>query len=451
MSEPDAKPVDRRRFLRSGAAVVAVGRQLRQGHRGQRPPRRRVRRLRRPGPGPHQRGLEASKQDGQAIAPAAVCDVWDGQEDSTTHEFPPGQFTRRNYAQGLYPSAKKCGLDRADSARVTKDYRRLLDLQGRGRRSASPRPTTGTRKQTLDALAAGKDVYVEKPMTRTADEASAVVDAANKPTGWSPSACRGWPTRCGCTANDLIRTGTIGHVVQAQTGVLPQRRPRPVAVLPAHPADVAEDDRLGPVPRPQFEVNGEPARAAGSAVRPGRVRPVAVLLARSPAASFTDLLVHQATQHPGRDGRALPATGGRAAAGCTRNTTAGTCRTWHRGRRLRRGLPARVHRDDGERLPGRGGDPRPVRGDQVRQGRVAADARRPDAGVGLAAAARKAGRADRDGGRQPAGERDARAVGALPRLRPRPEPLDALPAGAGGRGRDAGGDGRRAVTAPGRC
>ena len=36
--------------------------------------------------------------------------------------------------QGLYPSAKKVGLDPDDKEHVTKDYRKLLDQQGGGRR-----------------------------------------------------------------------------------------------------------------------------------------------------------------------------------------------------------------------------------------------------------------------------------------------------------------------------
>ena len=60
------------------------------------------------------------KQDGQAVAPVGVCDVWDGLEDTYDHEFPPGQFTKRTHSQGLYPSAKKCGLNVNEASRVAK-------------------------------------------------------------------------------------------------------------------------------------------------------------------------------------------------------------------------------------------------------------------------------------------------------------------------------------------
>src|SRR5262245_42000854 len=53
----------------------------------------------------------------KGVAPVAVCDVWDGHEDPANH-----------YSQGLYPSAKKVGLDPGDKKHVVKDYRRLLDL-----------------------------------------------------------------------------------------------------------------------------------------------------------------------------------------------------------------------------------------------------------------------------------------------------------------------------------
>src|SRR3954466_7936873 len=113
--------------------------------------------------------------EGKPAAAVGVCDVWDGREDEYDQEF-GGKVSRRRYAQGLFPSAKKCGLDVADRTRVTKDYRRLLDLKDVDVVCIST-PDHWHGKMTVDALNAGKDVFVEKPMTRTAEEATAVLDA----------------------------------------------------------------------------------------------------------------------------------------------------------------------------------------------------------------------------------------------------------------------------------
>ena len=49
-------------------------------------------------------------KDGKPVVAATVCDVWDGLEDEYDVEF-GGKVTRRRYAQGLFPSAKKCGFN----------------------------------------------------------------------------------------------------------------------------------------------------------------------------------------------------------------------------------------------------------------------------------------------------------------------------------------------------
>src|SRR5438034_6016054 len=107
--------------------------------------------------------LNRFARDGKGVAAVGVCDVWDGLEDEYEQEF-GGRTSRRRYAQGLFPSAKKCGLDPADKARVTKDYRRLLDRPDIDAVCIST-PDHWHAKMTADALAAGKDVFVETPMT----------------------------------------------------------------------------------------------------------------------------------------------------------------------------------------------------------------------------------------------------------------------------------------------
>ena len=116
--------------------------------------------------------------ENKGVAPVGVCDVWDGLEETYDHSF-GGKTATRSYSQGLFPAAKKCGLMPGDGKRVVKDYRRLLDLKDVDAVCIST-PDHWHARQTLDAFAAGKDVYVERPMTRTLAEATAVAEAAER-------------------------------------------------------------------------------------------------------------------------------------------------------------------------------------------------------------------------------------------------------------------------------
>src|SRR5262249_22676198 len=65
--------------------------------------------------------LLGMKREGKNVDILGVCDVWDGG---------PTKFNREGKGieeRGLFPSAKRCGLDTDDKKSVTKDYRRLLE------------------------------------------------------------------------------------------------------------------------------------------------------------------------------------------------------------------------------------------------------------------------------------------------------------------------------------
>jgi predicted dehydrogenase len=146
------------------------------------------------------------------VAPVAVCDVWDGFEE----EFTSKDGKKRKYSQGLFPSAKKVGLDVDDKKHVVKDYRTLLDAKDVDVVCVAT-PDHWHAKMSIDAAQAGKDVYCEKPMTKTIEEALAVADAMKKynrvmTVGVQSMAEPRWQS-----AYELIRSGGIGHVAQAQT------------------------------------------------------------------------------------------------------------------------------------------------------------------------------------------------------------------------------------------
>ncbi|HZT82537.1 MAG TPA: Gfo/Idh/MocA family oxidoreductase, partial [Gemmataceae bacterium] len=144
------------------------------------------------------------QKEKKGVAPVAVCDVWDGD-----------QKLGRGKGRGLYPSAKRCGI-KDDGKHVTKDYRRLLQLPEVDV-VAIATPDHWHARMAIDALQAGKDVYCEKPMTRTIAEAHAVVDAWTKHGRVMTVGVQSMADPTWRKANDFITSGKIGKVLQAQT------------------------------------------------------------------------------------------------------------------------------------------------------------------------------------------------------------------------------------------
>ena len=84
----------------------------------------------------------------------AVCDVWDKHLEAGRKLAEPNAF-------------------------ATKDHRALLDRKDVDAVIIAT-PDHQHVPITLDACAAGKDVYVEKPLTHELSEAAAVIDAQNR-------------------------------------------------------------------------------------------------------------------------------------------------------------------------------------------------------------------------------------------------------------------------------
>jgi predicted dehydrogenase len=154
-------------------------------------------------------------KENKGVAPVAVCDLWDGHEGE--YEVRQGDKTvKKQYAQGLYPSAKKCGLNEDDKEHVTKDYRRILERKDVDVVLIAT-PDHWHAKISIDAARAGKDVYCEKPMTKTIAEAQAVVDVMRKENRVMMVGVQSMADPRWLMANEMIRKGDIGHVCQAQT------------------------------------------------------------------------------------------------------------------------------------------------------------------------------------------------------------------------------------------
>src|SRR5262249_38763959 len=145
-------------------------------------------------------------KEGKGVAPVAVCDVWDGATEVYEVVGRDGKKDKRTYSQGLYPSAKTVGLKEDDKTHVTKDYRRLLDLKEVDIVCIAT-PDHWHAKMSIDAALAGKDVYCEKPMTKTIDEAQAVVDAMQEKKRVMSVGVQSMADPTWSKAYDLIKSG----------------------------------------------------------------------------------------------------------------------------------------------------------------------------------------------------------------------------------------------------
>lgn len=145
--------------------------------------------------------IKRLQKEEKGVQPVAVCDVWDGNAE---------------VGRGLYFSAKRCDLKEDDATHVTKDYRKLLDLKEVDVVCICT-PDHWHAKMSIDAAAAGKDVYCEKPMTKTIEEAHAVADAMKQHNRVMSVGVQSMADPTWMKAYELIKAGKIGHVAQAQT------------------------------------------------------------------------------------------------------------------------------------------------------------------------------------------------------------------------------------------
>ena len=143
------------------------------------------------------------QEEKKGVKPVGAADVWDGD-----------QSKGRGKGQGLFPSAKRMGV--TEASHIVKDYRKLLEQKDVDV-VAIASPDHWHAKMTIDAMDAGKNVYCEKPMTRTIAEAQAVVDAWKRTKKVMSVGVQSMADPTWMKANELIRAGKIGHVMQGQT------------------------------------------------------------------------------------------------------------------------------------------------------------------------------------------------------------------------------------------
>ena len=145
--------------------------------------------------GTHVKSLVALHKLGSKIDLAAVCDVY------TVHRDQAVEYVKEH--TGLTP-------------KTYADYRDMLQADDIDAVCIAT-PDHWHAKQILDALAAGKHVYCEKPMTHTTDEAAEVVAAWKSSglvvqVGVQSSSSPIWDM-----ARERINDGQLGKIVQFQT------------------------------------------------------------------------------------------------------------------------------------------------------------------------------------------------------------------------------------------
>ena len=167
------------------------------------------------------------------------------------------------------PGVEVVGVCDAYKGRVT---RALERLDGRGKDYGDWRamladksidavvigtPDHWHKQQTIEALAAGKDVYLEKPMTFSVDEGPEMIAAAEKHGRVLQIGSQGISSKLQETAREIIRSGKLGQISMVRASY--DRNTDSGAWLypippDADPKSVNWDAFLGPAPKRPFSL-----------------------------------------------------------------------------------------------------------------------------------------------------------------------------------------------------
>jgi predicted dehydrogenase len=149
-------------------------------------------------------------------------------------------------------AAKKVG----GAPRQFKDYRRLLDLEDLDAVVINT-PDHWHALQTIHACDAGKDVYVEKPLSLVVAEGRAMVNAAQRNQRVVQVGLQRRSSKFTREAADLVRGGAIGKVTVVRSFHIQNEWPKGIDNPPdeAPPADLDWEAWLGPAPKKPYNKN----------------------------------------------------------------------------------------------------------------------------------------------------------------------------------------------------
>ena len=137
-----------------------------------------------------------------------------------------------------------------------KDFRRILDKKDVDAVIIAT-PDHWHAIQTIMACAAGKDVYIEKPLSLTIREGRRMVEAARKNNRVVQVGTQRRSSVLYAQAALLVQSGEIGKVTVARAGLTDNMSPNGIGKVPdsAPPAGLDWDMWLGPRPAQPFNLN----------------------------------------------------------------------------------------------------------------------------------------------------------------------------------------------------
>jgi predicted dehydrogenase len=183
------------------------------------------------GSGARAQGLMESSLGIPGVEFAAVCDAYQGRAEQ----------------------AKAIG---GDMTRIYADYREILDARDIDAVFIGS-PDHWHRQMSLDALAAGKDVYIEKPMTYAVDEGLEMIAAAKRSDRIYQVGSQGMSSATQMKAKEMIQSGDLGQVTLIRASY--NRNTAGGAWIYPIPPDASEhtvdwEKFLGPAPKLPFSL-----------------------------------------------------------------------------------------------------------------------------------------------------------------------------------------------------